>query len=81
MNGKVKIIGTNKITNFLQLEEDENASIKYEKGIHTVIFKEKKYLLDMKQTVIYEDHLILWGWLSNSAFAGQICIQFFPKNA
>jgi len=79
MNGKIKVVGVNKVTEFLLESEDNDAFIEYDKGLHTLKLKEKKYLFDLKKTTICEDFVLMWGWISNEKMAGQICFQFFPK--
>ena len=81
MNGKIKVIGANKVTEFLLESEDNDAFIEYDKGLHTIKLKEKKYLFDLKKTTMHEDFVLMWGWISNEKMAGQICFQFFPKKS
>lgn len=49
MNGKIKVIGANKVTEFLLESEDNDAFIEYEKGLHTIKLKEKNIYLILKK--------------------------------
>jgi hypothetical protein len=82
MNGSVKFIGTNAATRDFHDREFENCLIKCEGVIHSFFIGDNRYLLDIKETRVFEDHFLFFGMMSDdSKLAGNVAIKFFPKKS
>jgi hypothetical protein len=79
MTGKIKIVGTNAATYFLRDQEDNQATLVSSGLLHNLTFKGQEFLFDLKKTIVIENAILFWGWLSNNQSAGQICFEFEQK--
>lgn len=81
MTGSIYIVGTNEATYKLSGEKFDDVEISRNAAIHQIILNDKKYLLDIKKTYINDDHMLIFGNLSDDEnWAGNIAFEFFPQN-
>jgi hypothetical protein len=80
MNGKIKVVGTNAATQFLQDQADAQGSLVFRDGFHRLVFKDREFAFDLKKSTVVDDFILLWGWLVDEQTVGQICLEFYPKN-
>jgi hypothetical protein len=82
MTGSIYIVGTNEATKKLSGEKFDDVTISRNDAIHKIILNDKKYLLDIKKTYINDDHMLIFGNLSDDEnWAGNIAFEFVPKNS
>ena len=81
MKGSITIVGTNKATQNFIGESFNNAEITRNGILHKIILNDKKYLLDIKSTYIYDDYMLIFGNLSDDqSMVGNIAFEFHPQN-
>lgn len=81
MKGSIYIVGTNEATRKLSGKKFDNVEISRNAAIHKIILNDKKYLLDIKTTHIDDDHMLIFGNLSDDEnWAGNIVFEFSPQN-
>jgi hypothetical protein len=81
MTGSIYIVGTNEATKKLSGEKFNDVTISRNLAIHKIILNGKKYLLDIKKTYINDDHMLIFGNLSDDEnWAGNIAFEFVPQN-
>jgi hypothetical protein len=82
MTGSIYIVGTNEATKKLSGEKFDDVTISRNDAIHKIILNDKKYLLDIKKTYIYDDHMLIFCNLRDDEnWAGNIAFEFVPNNS
>lgn len=81
MIGSIEIVGTNQATQDLSDKIFNDVSIICNGTLHGLELDNKKYLLDIKSTHIYSDHILIFGMLSDDeSYVGNIAFIFRPQN-
>lgn len=80
MIGSIEIVGTNQATKDLSGKIFNDVDIICDGTLHRLALNDKKYLLDIKSTHIYSDHILIFGMLSDDEnYVGNIAFIFRPK--